>query len=293
MTNSSRQRRFSIKDGQPMQDEPGSRRRSAQDRASPKPSRDTLEIHDERRGDPPHIPGFLGSTSYSAVFTEGESSISLKEQEKSPEVDYYDRNSLRLPRYGPTKIQEGAEVLSRLGEMSIYGPVLTKRYALQSLEALAPFVPDCIALIPENFAEKCRGKEFLTRLSYETFEQTSTLIPMESDLKFKDYPSFLMGDNMGWEIVGLMLTAAGIAAMSVYEINAFDEADLHIDWKKHAQDMVRAGDQCISFCECFGHLNDIGISLIFLNFILHTQVYGDAGKYRARRINCKWAFDRS
>lgn len=85
-----------------------------------------------------------------------------------------------------------------------------------------------------------------------------------------------MGENICWEIVGLILTTLGLSAISMHEV---DESDLQTNWKELAQELVRAGDQCIAFCEQFGHLKDIGVTLILGNFILHTQVYGDAGEY--------------
>lgn len=88
-----------------------------------------------------------------------------------------------------------------------------------------------------------------------------------------------MGENLCWEIVGIMLTALGLSAISMDEVNVYDEFDSQTDWKGLAQELVRAGDQCISFCEQFGHLKDIGVTLILMNFILHTPVYGDAGEY--------------
>lgn len=92
-------------------------------------------------------------------------------------------------------------------------------------------------------------------------------------MSLRDYPLFLMGENICWEIVGLILTTLGLSAISMHEV---DESDLQTNWKELAQELVRAGDQCIAFCEQFGHLKDIGVTLILGNFILHTQVYGDA-----------------
>ena len=75
-----------------------------------------------------------------------------------------------------------------------------------------------------------------------------------------------------------MLTALGLSAISMHDVGVYDESDSQTDWKNFAQQLVRVGDQCIAFCEQFGHLKDTGVTLILMNFILHTQVYGDAGK---------------
>ena len=47
--------------------------------------------------------------------------------------------------------------------------------------------------------------------------------------------------------------------------------------------LLQAADKCIQFCSDYGHLNDLGVNLILLNLILHTQVYGDAGKATPKR----------
>ena len=68
------------------------------------------------------------------------------------------------------------------------------------------------------------------------------------------------------------------------EVSAYEEFDSQTNWKDLAQQLLQAGDQCIAFCEQFGPLEDIGVTLILMNFILHIQVYGDAGEYAGTEV---------
>ena len=226
---------------------------------------------------PPPVPGFLGSTSYSAVFTEGESEINLKEPPRSRGMNIRGLQATKVPSVESTKVSEGAKTLSLLADMPRYAQALEKYYQASSLSALAPYVPACTALLPEIFKDEPKHAISLATLSHKIFCRTSAAFPMPRDMVMQDYPSFLMGDNLCWDLVGLILTLAGLAAIAMDEVNVFDEVESQIDWKMRAQSMVRAGERCISFCEEYGNLNDTGVNLILSNFILHSQVFGDAG----------------
>ena len=90
----------------------------------------------------------------------------------------------------------------------------------------------------------------------------------------------LMGENLRWDIVGLMLTAAGLSALSLDEVVTEAETDdaPKLDWKGMARKLLIAGDECIYFCQKVDSLNDVTVWLIMMNYILHTQVEGDAGE---------------
>ncbi len=144
---------------------------------------------------------------------------------------------------------------------------------------MAIYVRECISLIPSNFEDGHGQSQCLTTLSHKVFLRTSTPYSLNTNITLREYPLSLMGENLSWEIVGIMLTAVGLSAISMHEVNIDGECDSLTDWKDLAQRLLRAGDQCVAFCEQSGHLKDIGVTLILMNFILHTQVYGDASQF--------------
>ena len=241
---------------------------------------DSPQLLEERmKDDSPPVSGFLGPTSYSAVFTEGQSHIRMEHNKSNGEVNHRGWQPPKLPGWDSSKVKEGAEVLSLLANLSRYEPTMNRWFEVQCLAAITFYIRECIALVPPDLKDsQCRSKS-LTNWSHKVFLRTSTPYSLDAKTSLREYSSFLMGENLSWETVGLMLTTLGLSAISMDEVNVYDESNSQTNWKELAKQLLRAGDQCIAFCEQFGHLKDIGVTLIMMNFILHTQVYGDAGKY--------------
>ena len=225
----------------------------------------------------PPVPGFLGPTSYSAVFTEGQSHLSKEDGKLSNEINVRGWQSSVPPRWDSGKIKEGAEVLLLLADLSKHKSILNRRDAM-CLSDYTHYISDCIALIPSTLKDSHGQQRCLTTLSHNVFTRTSAPFLIDANMSLREYPSFLMGENLCWETVGLMLSALGLSAVLMDEVNTSEESHSEPNWKDLAQRLVRAGDQCITFCEQYGHLKDTGVTLIMANFILHTQVYGDAGE---------------
>ena len=51
-----------------------------------------------------------------------------------------------------------------------------------------------------------------------------------------------MGENLCWEVVGLMFTALGLSAIPMHDVSVYDDSDSQTDWKNFAQQLVRVGD---------------------------------------------------
>ena len=100
-----------------------------------------------------------------------------------------------------------------------------------------------------------------------------------------------MGKNIGWGDVGLMLITLGLSAITMHVVSVPEEPDPPTNWRDLAQQLVKAGDQFIAFCEEHGHLKHIGVTLILMNFILQTLVYGDAGgRKRTVASGCDFSY---
>ena len=243
------------------------------------PSTSPPLLKDRITEDSPPVLGFLGPTSYSAVFTEGQSHIRIESNKSSGEVDTRGLQQSKLPCWDSSKVTEGAQVLSLLANLSRYKSTLNRWYEVQCLAAINFYIRECIALIPPDLKDSQGRSKSLTTWSHKIFLRTSTPYSSDANISLREYSSFLMGENFSWETVGLMLTTLGLSAISMDEVSVYDEFDSQTNWKDLAHQLLRAGDQCIAFCEQFGHLKDTGVTLIMMNFILHTQVYGDAGEH--------------
>lgn len=279
MTNGQRPSRSSTKEDRPVYEDSDCHQRPAAPSLSNDPNI-TPPVHEDRLTDTsPPVSGFLGPTSYSAVFTEGQSDMSIGDNKLNRDINIRGSQPSKLPNWDSGKVKEGAEVLSLLADLSRFEPALSRWCEVQCLATIALYIRQCIALIPSEIKESRGQSKSLVTLSHKIFLRTSTPYLLDANISLQEYPSLLMGENICWEIIGLMITTLGLSAISMHEVNVYDESNSQTNWKDLAQESVRAGDQCIAFCEQFGHLKDIGVTLILMNFILHTQVYGDAGEY--------------
>lgn len=192
-------------------------------------------LHEDRLTDAsPPVPGFLGPTSYSAVFTEGQSHISIESGTFSREMNLHGWQPPKMPSWDSNKVNEGAEVLALLAGLQKYKPALNL-WSIQCLATITPYVRECIDLTPSDLKDGHGQSKSLATLSHKAFLKTSTPYSLDTKVILREYPSFLMRENLSWEIVGIMLTALGLSAMSLDEVNIFDEADSRNNWKDLAQ----------------------------------------------------------
>ena len=227
----------------------------------------------------PPGPGFLGLTSYSAVFTEGETHMSVECEPESQVKNDSGTQPSDLFALKSRKVQEGAQILAVMRDLPKYQQAIVRRYEVQSLAPVIPFVRECIDMVAtDNLGGNTCDDSRLLNLSQRIFLRTAMPFDPKSISGLSQSPAYLMGDNLCWEVVGLMLTVAGLGAISLDEVS-LGGYDTTLDWKEIAKQLLHAGDKCILLCHEFGHLNDLGVWLILMNHILHTQVYGDAGKW--------------
>ena len=225
---------------------------------------------------------YLGSTSYSAVFTEGQRHMHLHDSGGSDDEQQVALAACHAKlKFGltPARLQEGADVLSLLPDLKRYELALNRWYKTQCLAAFWPLTAHCISTVIQTWSATPPSNALLLRLAEQIFINTSNELVIQSTTKLYDLPAMITGDNLRWDIVGLMLTAAGLSAISM-EVPIVDHEDEEygkINWKDMARILLLAGDKCISFCEAVDSSTDTTVWLILENYILHTQVEGDAG----------------
>ena len=204
---------------------------------------------------------YLGSTSYSAVFTEGQRHIQVQDLEGSDEEQHLALIACQAKlKFGltPARLQEGADVLDLLSDLRRYEVALTRWYKVQCLAALLPFVADCINTVTQSSSPRTLSNALLLKLSEQVFISTSNDFVIQSTTVLQDLPPMLTGENLRWDIVGLMLTVAGLSAISmdVVSVDPEDEEFQRINWKDLARTLLIAGDTCISFCEAVDSLSE-------------------------------------
>ena len=229
-------------------------------------------------------PGFLGSTSYAAVFTESQNQIGLDADQENGE--------LHQPHSDPTVsspgkdalIKEGAAVLALLSDFPIYGPFIDQwlDYA-RGLALIAPFMPECMASIKRDLYDpfvKAKSGRALLHASEMLFTNGAKPMKMDPGMTFRQYHTLFTGDNLRWEALGMVFTAVGLSCsiMLAADTTVDFPRTGTVDKRALAHRMLEASDASIAFCEQTGHLNDPGMWLIYENFLLMSLVIGDSSK---------------
>ena len=235
----------------------------------------------------PSVPGFLGSTSYAAVFAEGHESINVEAELESPEDISGSKQSSNYFPLGSSKVKEGARILAQLRDLKKYPQTIDRWYNRQCLTPLIPFIKDCIdILMTDELLKSSSCDSRLMERSRKVLLCTTTTFDLTDIKKPSDFPFYVMGDHLRFEVVGLMLASAGMGAISLEELSLDYEDEFQ--WKDIAKAMLRASDQCIALCQEIGNLSDLGIWHILVNHIFHTQVDGDVGKSTAHLPLEQW-----
>lgn len=224
---------------------------------------------------PPATAGFLGSTSFQAAF----------DYSKTDEIDVMHQNSnanirgvsalTKAPGLDSQRIREGAEVLAVLMSMSPHLKSLERWYIFEDVPGAGPYVRDCIDYVREQ--SRNGSPENLLILAHKIAASTAKPSPFYFKSTMQEFLNFISGDQLCWEPIGIMLEIAGISALIVHDIRDLDDQRMDVDWLQMARTFFQAGSKCIQFCNEYGHLNDLGMNLMILDLVLHTQINGDAG----------------
>lgn len=226
-------------------------------------------------------PGFLGSTSYAAVFEENRDAI-------IPDFDREQPSSSRnlfveLETADPEMINEGARVLSRFCDLfPALSELSSPQKAVEQCAVLSPVMTACaeavkgllkdLTQIPErerNFYEISRD------LFYNT---TGQYIP--SNITNHQKMSQFFTSPLRWEAVG-MATCIWGPVFAGGEMQRGDPLDIgpgkeRVSRTVFAKTMVLSGSSCLSFCEELGSINDLSVWLLYKNALTTSFVYGDS-----------------
>lgn len=224
---------------------------------------------------PPATAGFLGLTSFQAAF----------DYSKTDEIDVMHQNSnanirgvsasTKAPSLESQTIREGAEVLAVFMSMSPHLKSLDRWYILEEVPDAGPYVRECVDYVREQSGNG--SPEGLLMLAHKIATRTANPSPFYFKRTLRDFLNFISGDQLCWEPIGIMLEMAGLSALVVHEVRDLDDHQMDIDWLQMARTFFQAGSKCIQFCNEYGHLNDLGMNLMIVDLVLHTQINGDAG----------------
>jgi len=191
--------------------------------------------------------GFLGPTSYSAVFTENPQSLSVITE------PYEGDEAHCLPPISAEKIQQGAEVLAMLRDMPIYKR-FTQRW-FDITDGIMVTRPVFQLWMDELWSEFGRllqegDADQLRSLSEMVWRNTRKPLKVHGQMTAAEWARSASGRNLRWEVVGMILSMVGLIAVNLSNWDSiFDSIrENFIDRATFADRMRRASEYCLMFC---------------------------------------------
>lgn len=234
--------------------------------------------------DPPSaLPGYLGSTSYSAVLTEHRSDIPF-------ELDSSTESRPPTRSVEPDRLQSGLEVLRLLYELTICDSLIQKFY-VRNFGAGAPrvLIDRIVRSIRQVFDNLDRNgiDTQLRDLANQIFQNSSRPLTTHGSMTVEEYFSSFTGHNSRWEALGNIFAVSGLSLMTTPDndpdlVQATSD-DTRAKDRLLAQ-VMDASDVCLSFCDQAVSANELLGFLQFSDVMLRTQQYGDSSYQAWRRL---------
>lgn len=217
--------------------------------------------------------GFLGPTSYNAVFTENPQSLGIMEAEEE--------DLPSLPPLPAEKIDAGAEVLALLRDIPLYEKFTQRWFDL--CDGIVVMQPAYRIWIDELWTEwgklLTEGKpDQLRSLSDLVWRNTRRPMKVHGQMTAREWAKSASGRGLRWEIVGIILSMAGLIAINLSNWDTiFDNIrDRYVDRATFAERMRKASEFCLCFCYESEVLNDIYVCFMYEDLVLVECLKGDA-----------------
>ncbi|KAK1142145.1 hypothetical protein N8T08_008071 [Aspergillus melleus] len=233
---------------------------------------------------PATLPGYLGSTSFSAVLAEHPSELSFE----LPANNVAFGPSTRV--VDPIRLQSGIDILKLLSEFSICDSLIRKFYS----RTLCVVIP---AVMIEAIMQSVRGilgglgftgamDSQIQDLAHQIFQNTSRPVAVNATMTVSDYCALFTGRNLRWEAVGIMFATSGIALMSTPDT---DPDIVQVAADSQAKDRLRAqivdaSSTCLSFCDQAASVSELLGFCQYNDVMLRTQQFGDSSYQAWRRL---------
>ncbi|KAI9736989.1 MAG: hypothetical protein M1834_000578 [Cirrosporium novae-zelandiae] len=230
--------------------------------------------------------GYLGSTSYAAVFEYDQSQFDPIPSTRSIGSPYLSHGTSKT-HITPGTIRGGARILAYLSDLKFHEDLINSFYALsQTMIVPKPFMKAAFASI-QNMHELAlrdstgttfyRWSEAICRNSVQPFE-------VNEGTTVQEFIASFTGQNLRWEIMGMIFTLSGLVMTTFIDRNKLPikGEPQGLDRKKFITQMEGAAEFCIHFSQSVGSVNDLLVWLLYEHFVLLSMFHGDSD-YRTWR----------
>ncbi|KAL4916365.1 hypothetical protein BDW62DRAFT_202866 [Aspergillus aurantiobrunneus] len=232
---------------------------------------------------PSTTPGYLGSTSFSAVLSDNRTDIAFEEGNCTT-------HGVFASLTDHFRLDSGLEVLKFLYRNTICDVLLRRFYAGHIIAAVSGLIIEAtLQSIRRVFGSLDRGKDLETQLRdlvATIFRASAHPLTAHSAMTVDEYFASFTDGNLRWEAVGVMLATTGIAMMSTSDS---DPDFVKVAPDPQARDMlvtqvVEASGICLGFCDSAASVNELLGFFRYNDMLLRTQYYGDTSYTAWRKL---------
>ncbi|KAJ5439710.1 uncharacterized protein N7458_010708 [Penicillium daleae] len=221
---------------------------------------------------PSALPGYMGSTSFTAVLAEHRNEIAF-EQEENVE-------SCPVLVVEPDRVQSGAEVLLFLYNLKDRRKLVDKFY-LRAWNAVVPkMVVDAIMDSIDEIFTGFNANDLMPQLqslATKIFQNSSRGLTTHQSMTIKEYCDSFTGRNFRWEALGNIFTLCGQQLVITAENDpAVTEGDDPGAKDRLLEQVTVASTICLNFCDQASAANEMLAYLQYNDVMLRTQLYGDS-----------------
>jgi hypothetical protein len=233
-------------------------------------SRQTPAVGDSTRG------FYLGSTSYASVFMEERPIHDTVHEQPSESVAI----SQAPPALGTRHCQMGVvpSIISRLSPFSFYEKFVRAYFVdIWASALVGPLITSCLPQLGRDIDRLTSPETNLPQESSKITKNTTKSLNVPSTMLPSEFYTLVTGENLRWELMGLILTMAACYAQFISSDNPLFllEDGKRVDKDEFVEDLIQASNDCIHLCQVHGACNDIMVWLLYSNLCVITYQYGD------------------
>jgi hypothetical protein len=221
---------------------------------------------------PSALPGYLGSTSYSAVLTEHRNEIPFEPEESTD-------SSAGLV-VEPDRLQSGVDVLRFLYNLTVREMLIARFYVRTWNTVVPKMVMDeilrSVRHIFAGFSDDPTAQ--LQELANQIFQNTSRPMRTHKSMSIEEYCTSFTGRNLRWEALGSIFTLCGMQLIVTPDRDPDVTQGLNDPGAKDRllEQLTVISAVCLGFCDQTSSANELLAILQFSDAMLRTQQYGDS-----------------
>ncbi|EPS29977.1 hypothetical protein PDE_04927 [Penicillium oxalicum 114-2] len=229
---------------------------------------------------PSALPGYMGSTSFTAVLAEHRNEIAFEQGENA--------EPLPVLVVEPDRVQSGAEVLLFLHNLKLRRRLIEIFYNRSCNVVVPKMVVDAMLDSIDEIFSGFNSNDLipqLQNLATQICQNSSRALTTHSTITAEEYCASFTGRNFRWEALGNIFSLCGQQVVVTPDNDPLVAEGGDLGAKERLlEQLTLASTICLNFCDQASMANEILACLQYNDVMLRTQLYGDSSYQAWRRL---------